>query len=260
MLKSFLTGAAWLLAGFIVLALAVPAQAADITFTGSISYRERMALPPDASLVVSLVSLPGQQRVVGAQAALGKTSSPFEFTLAVRSSVLADGGTYGLVAEIWSGGYPIFTNVQPVPVDTQRPSGILIPVEHFAPPPHDPPEQVLLPEKTPHPLLDTAWTVTSIGGEPILAQTTATLSIAGDYRVGGSGGCNSYFSEADFSAPPLSFSPIASTRMACDPVVMAQEARFFAALDATAGYDFSGDTLRLVDAAGVALVGLVRQP
>lgn len=258
--KSFLKGAAWLLSGMIMLALAIPAQAVDITFTGGVSYRERIALPSDAALVISLVSMPGQQRIVSAQARLGTTSSPFGFNLAVRSSVLADGGAYGLVAEIWSGGHAIFTNVQPVPVDPAVPSGIVIPVQYFAPPPHDPPRQILLPVEPPDPLLDTVWTVTSIGGEPILADTIVTLSIAGDHRVGGSGGCNSYFSEADFTALPLTFSPVASTKMACDTAVMAQEARFFAALGATAGYDFSGDALRLVDAAGVALVGLARHP
>lgn len=260
MLKSLLKGAAWLLAGLIVLALAIPAQAADITFTGTVSYRERIALPPDATLVISLVSMPGQHHVVSAEAPLGKTTSPFGFSLAVRSSVLDHGGSYGLVAEIWSGGYAIFTNVQPVPVDPATPSGIVIPVQHFAPPPHDPPQQVLLPVETPNPLLDTVWTVTSIGAEPVLADTIVTLSIAGDHRVGGSGGCNSYFSEADFAASPLTFSPIASTKMACDSAIMAQEARFFTAIGATAGYDLSGDALRLVDAAGVDLIGLVRQP
>ncbi|WP_137152880.1 META domain-containing protein [Devosia sp. FKR38] len=260
MLQTLSKCAAWLLAGLIVLTLAAPAQAVDITFAGNVSYRERITLPPDAELVISLVSLPGQHRVVSAQAALGKTNSPFQFSLAVRSSVLADAGSYGLVAEIWSGGYAIFSNARPVPVDPLLPSGILIPVEHRAPPPHDAPEQVLLPVEAPNPLLDTAWTVTSIGGEPILPQTNVTLSIADDFRAGGSGGCNSYFSEAEFAAPPLTFSPIASTRMACDPAIMAQEARFFAALEATAGYDLSGDALQLVDAAGVALVGLVRQP
>jgi len=246
----------------ILLALfAAPTFAADITFSGKVAYRERMALPAGAALNVTLVSLPGLGRVAGAQAALdGKASSPIQFTLNVQSGVLSKGGSYGLVAEIWSDGYPIFTNVQPVPVDPAAPSGILIPVQYFTPPPHPAPEQVLPPAETPNPLLDIVWTVTSIGGEPILPASKVTLSIAADHRVGGTGGCNSYFSEADFSAPPLTFSPIAGTRMACDPAIMEQEARFFAALGATVGYELKGDTLKLFDAAGVPLVGFVRQP
>jgi putative lipoprotein len=104
------------------------------------------------------------------------------------------------------------------------------------------------------------WTVTSIGGEPVLPQTKVTFSIAADHRAGGNGGCNNYFTEASFETPPLTFGPIAGTRMACDPAVMEQEARFFAALEATSGYDLNGDTLKLVDAAGIPLAGFIRAP
>ncbi|KRA50357.1 META domain-containing protein [Devosia sp. Root635] len=244
-----------------LLALAGPALAEDVTFTGLVTYRERMVLPPGASLVITLVALPGQQRITGAHASLGgKAGSPIQFTLNVRSDVLADGGSFGLVAEIWSNGYAIFRNGQPTVVDPREPAGNVVAVEFSPPPPHDPPEQILPPVETPDPLLDVVWAVTSIGGEPVLPRTELSLSIAADHRVGGNGGCNNYFAEASFETPPLTFGPIAGTRMACGPDVMAQEARFFAALGATAGYDLSGDTLKLVDAAGVPLAGLVRRP
>ena len=245
----------------LALLMAAPAFAEDVTFTGLVTWRERMALPPDSSLSVKLVALPGQQRIAGAHAGLGgKAGSPIQFTLNVRSDVLADGGTVGLVAEIWSNGDVIFRNWQPVPVDAQAPTDIVIPVEFTPPPPHDPPQQVLPPAEAPNPLLDVLWTVTSIGGEPVLPQTEVSFSIAADHRAGGNGGCNNYFTEASFEDPPLAFGPIAGTRMACGPAVMGQEIGFFAALEATAGYDLVGDTLKLVDAAGVPLVGLVRAP
>ena len=259
LLRTF-KGAVWLLIGLFIIALAIPAQAADVTFTGKVAYRERMALPADASLVVNLVTLPGGQRIAGAQASLGKTSSPFQFTLNVRSGVIADGGTYGLVAEIWSLGYPVFTNVQPVPVDPAAPTDILIPVQYFTPPPHPAPRQILPAPDAPNPLLDVVWTVTSIGGDPVVPPGKITFSIAADHRVGGSGGCNSYFAEADFIDQPLSFSPIAGTKMMCAPALMAQENRFFSALQAVAGYEMVNQTLKLSDAAGVPLIGLIRQP
>ena len=242
-------------------ALATPAMAEDVTFTGLVSYRERMALPPDAALTIALVGLPGEDRIASAHASLGgKAGSPIRFTLNVRSDVIAAGGQYGLVAEIWSYGYVIFRNSQPAVVDVAEPEGNIIEVEFSPPPPHDPPEQILPPVETPNPLLDVLWTVTSIGGEPVLPQTKVTFSIAADHRAGGSGGCNNYFTEASFATPPLTFGPIAGTRMACDAAVMAQEARFFAALEATAGYDLNGYTLKLVDAAGIPLAGLIRAP
>lgn len=248
-------------AALLAFMLAVPVMAEDITFSGLVAYRERMALPPDSALHITLVSLPSQARVAGAQAELlGKVGSPIQFTLNVRSDVITAGGDYGLMAEIWSEGYVLFRNGQPVVVDVDEPTGNVIDVQFSPPPPHEAPEQILPPVDTPNPLLDVLWSVTSIGGDPVLRQTELTFSITTDLRAGGNGGCNSYFTEASFGVPPLSFSPIAGTRMACDPAVMAQEARFFAALDATAGYDLVGDTLKLVDAAGVPLAGLIRAP
>lgn len=244
-----------------VLALGGAAQAEDVTFTGLVAYRERMALPPGAALAISLVSLPDQRLIAGAHAWLdAKANSPIQFTLNVRSTVLAAGGSYGLVAEIRSEGRTIFSNGQPVVVDPLAPSGILIPVQFSPPPPHDPPIEVLPLPEAPNPLLDVVWSVTSIGGDPVLPGSGLTFSIAADYRVGGHGGCNNYFAEASFDVPPLSFGPVAGTRMACAPAVMAQEARFFTALGATVGYEVAGDTLKLFDAAGVPLVGLVRSP
>ena len=245
----------------LALVCAAPALANDVSFSGLVTYRERMALPPGATLAVTLVSLPAQTRVAGAHASLGdKARSPIQFTLDVRSDVISSGGEYGLVAEIRHAGHVIFRNWQPVAADLQEPAGNVIEVQFSPPPPHDPPEQILLPVETPDPLLDVLWHVTSIGGDPVLSQTELTLSITADHRAGGNGGCNSYFTEASFATPPLAFGPIAGTRMACEPAVMAQEARFFAALAATISYDLVGDALKLVDAAGVPLVGLVRAP
>lgn len=243
-----------------LLGFVMPAAADDVTFAGLVTYRERIALPADAVLAVTLVSLPGQHRVAGARADLGgKAGSPISFSLNVRSHVVAAGGRFGLLAEISSGGNVIFRTGQPVLVDAAEPEGNIIEVTFTPPPPHDPPDQVLPPADTPNPLIDVPWTVTSIGAEPTLPGSEVTFSIAADYRAGGNSGCNNYFTEAGFAGSPLSFGPIAGTRMACATEIMEQEQRFFAALGATVGYELAGDTLKLFDAAGVPLVGLIRQ-
>lgn len=246
------------LALVIMLTFGGVARADDVTFSGTVTYPERMALPANASLVVTLVNLADQKSITGAQAALGgRASSPLQFTLNVRSNVLAPNRSYGLVAEIWSAGYVIFTSGQPVSVDPKSPTGLVIPVQ-FSPPPHEAPEQISPPVEAPNPLLEVVWTVTSLGGKPVLPLTKPTLSIAADHRAGGNGSCNSYFTEASFEEPPLTFGPIAGTRMACPPAIMAQEAAFFAALSATVGYELNGDRLTLFDAKGGALVKLAR--
>lgn len=240
--------------------LTAPALAADVTFTGDVTYRERIALPPAAELWVTLVSLPDARPVVGAAAPLSAPAQvPLRYTLDVRSDVIAGGGSFGLVAEIRSHGRTMFRNIQPVPVDVLAPVPTTILVNYSPDAPHAAPEPVLPPAETPNPLLDTAWRVIGIGGDPVLADTEVTLSIAADRRAGGKGGCNNYFTEASFDGPPLSFGPVAGTRMACTPTTMTQEAALFAALASTVGYELSGASLALLDAAGAPVIELVRQ-
>lgn len=242
-----------------LLLLASAAMADDLTLTGEVTYRERIALPVDAELWVTLVSMPGARPVVSAAAEIGDHGQvPLQYSLHVRSDVVGTVGDYGLIAEIRSEGRTLFRNGQPVPIDVATPVPTLIVVNFSPDPPHDPPEQILPPPETPIPLLDTAWRVIGIGGDPVLADTEVTLTIAADHRAGGNGGCNSYFTEADFEGPPLTFGPVAGTRMACTTEVMAQESELFAALGATVGYELAGNSLVLFDAAGVPVVELVR--
>lgn len=247
-------------AGLALLALlsVTPAAIADdVTFIGDVTYRERIALPPKAELWVALVSLPDANTVASATAAIGAPAQvPLRYTLNVRSDVIATGGAYGLVAEIRSENRIVFRSSQPVPVDVAAPAPTLILVSFAPDPPHDPPMTIL----PINPLLDTAWRVIGIGGDPVLADTEVTLAIAADRRSGGTGGCNSYFTEASFDGPtPLTFGPVAGTRMACTPPTMKQEAGFFAALGAVAAYELAENALSLLDAAGVPIIELVRQ-
>lgn len=249
----------------LVLALSLaPALAVEqITFAGEVTYRERIALPPDADLTVTLVTLSanGAPHAIGATAPIpARGQVPLQFVLNVRSDAIADNQDYGLIAEIRASGVPVFRNAVPVKVDPLAPLPVLI-IVNFDPPPPLP-----LPEPIPvagelevtAALFDAIWTVRTISAQAVLGATDVSLSIAPDRRAGGNGGCNSYFTEAIFDGPALRFGPIAGTRMACDDMVMRQEAAFFAALAATAGYELNNDTLYLLDADGNQLVRLVR--
>jgi len=238
----------------VLLTLAVPAAASPLTLTGEVFYRERMALPPGATLHVSLVTLPDGRAVVGAGAAIeARGQVPLAFTLNIRSDVAGRPHGFGLVAEIRHAGVPLFRNDRPVPVDVTAPEPVSILLHRVVRPPA-PPVEPAVPEPV---LLDTLWRVTSIGARPVLGGRPVTLSIAADHRAGGNGGCNNYFTEASFEADRLTFGPAAATRMVCAPEIMAQEAAYFAALAAVAGFELGQGSLRLLDAAGVPLVGLV---
>ncbi|HEY0033171.1 MAG TPA: META domain-containing protein [Devosia sp.] len=249
------------LAAIALLALATMARAADIVFTGEVTYRERTDLPHGAELWVSLVALPEGAVVASAASRIpSPAQSPLSFTLNVRTTALQPNDRYGLIAEIREGNRTLFRSAQAVPVDALAPSPTVLLVG-FSPDPL-PAATDLLPQQNElsNPLLDTVWMVTSIGGAPTLPETKVTLAIAPDRRAGGHSGCNNYFTETSFEEEPLRFGPIAGTKMACAPDVMAQEAALFAALAATVDFEAKAKALKLLDAAGVTLVGLVKAP
>lgn len=239
----------------LLMVLSAPAMATT-TLNGTVAYRERMTLPADAWLRVTLVDLATMAPVVGASAGIpAKGQVPIGFAFNVHSHIEASNGAYGLQAQISSAGQVLFRTPVPVPVTIgdSAPTAIMVYRTRTQPPSPEPPIPVTPPE-----LFDTLWTVTSIGGRPVAAPRPPTLSIAPDHRAGGFGGCNNYFTEASIDTEALTFGPAAATRMACAPDLMSEENAYFTALSAVASYELDDQGLRLLDAAGVPLIGLVR--
>lgn len=239
-----------------LLLLAVPASASGVSLTGTVAYRERIAAPAGTTLRVSLVTLRGGQPVIGASSTVEANGHPpIGFVLNLHSDLARHGTAFGLVAELRGPGGFAFASVAPVPVDVTAPTPVAIDLVRVPALPD--PESPLPPPTLPEPdLIDVLWRITSIGGKPAVGERPPTFSITADSRAGGNGGCNNYFAEADFT-DGLSFGPAAATRMACPEPLMAQEAALFAALGAVADYETDGHSLRLLDAAGIPLIGLV---
>jgi heat shock protein HslJ len=108
--------------------------------------------------------------------------------------------------------------------------------------------------------LDGAWALESLGGvsdlTPADPSVTSTLTLE-DGQVSGSGGVNTF--RGTYESPAdgeLSFSPLASTRMAGPDAAMAQEAAFLQALEATARFELDGDRLVLGNAGNDTLAVL----
>src|SRR5690606_10102223 len=139
----------------LLVVLATPAWAGSIALTGTVTYRERMALPPDAWLRVTLVELEGAVPVAGATASIpARGQVPLAFTLNVHSHVDALAGNHGLIAEISSAGRILFRNPIPAPVSASaQPVQITV---NFSPQAVEPPA----PQPPAPAILDTIWTVT----------------------------------------------------------------------------------------------------
>ena len=242
--------------GLAVLTLLVTlgaASAAQTTLSGEVTYRERIALPENGTLRIQLVDLatPNQPRVQAEGAIASPGQVPLSFNLTFDDSIFAAGHSYGLKAEILSGGQVWFRNAEALPVNLTTPQAIVI-VTSFAGRVDDP---VSRPAVDTKPILDVTWTAEEIAGLPV-TPGESTLSIASDMRAGGRGGCNSYFTQAQLSNDSLAFSAVAATRMACNETVMAQEAVFFDGLNTTRFWRLAGDRLELLDAGGKVLMRL----
>lgn len=256
------------LAGLVLAAMlgaSGPALAEMVSLTGEVTYRERIALPPAATLRIRLIDMTaaGTPTRVEAEAPItGDGKTPLTFTLDFDDRAIDPAHRHALVAEISAGVELWFRNAPPYAVDPLAPEAPVTIVADFVgrlaepvpPPPTPGPD-----ETPPASLFETTWRAAAIGGTPVLANTDSTLSIERDLRVGGRGGCNSYFAQAAIAGESLRFSAVAATRAAClSEAATAQETSFFEALGATRFWRFEGERLVLLDANGTELVHFSR--
>jgi heat shock protein HslJ len=111
-------------------------------------------------------------------------------------------------------------------------------------------------------LAGTSWTVTALEGQaPLDGRGGApTLVFNAEGGVAGSTGCNRYSGGAEEGADwSLAIGgeegALVTTKMACTPLLMAQETRMTAALVRVARYEIAADgRLRLTDDAGAAVL------
>jgi len=89
------------------------------------------------------------------------------------------------------------------------------------------------------------WRLEDLAGHGVIDNSHVTIEFLPDGKVTGSGGCNRYSGSATLKGPQITFTPLASTMMACSPELMDQEMRFFAALGkaSTVSFDKTGALL-----------------
>lgn len=95
------------------------------------------------------------------------------------------------------------------------------------------------------------WLLVEVGGRQAalpVGQKQPFLKLdAGQKKASGFAGCNSFFSGYLLSGPTLTFSPVASTRMACPDPEAGVETALFEALAKTRQWKIAGDMLLLLD-------------
>ena len=225
------------------------AFAEEVEIAGEVSYRERIALPPNAVLSVQLadVSLADAPAAVVAKQTIDPAGQvPIKFSLKFDSAVIRPKVNYAVQARITVDNKLWFINDERHSVDPAKPVPVQLMLRKVA-------QDAAAPAAPT--LFDTTWLAEDIGGKGVIDDAQTTLSIAEDGSVTGRGGCNGYFSQATIDGEKITFGKAGSTMMACPDAIMDQERRFHEALEKTASFRFNEEgKLFLVDAEGKDLV------
>jgi len=240
------------LAGFLLAMFpAGSALAATRVLRGTVSYRERIALPPKAVVEVKLLDVSradAPARVIAETRVSGRRI-PAHWTLRFDSRGVQSRHSYALQARILLGEELLFVNTQRHAVFAGGRDDTAIWVQSVA-----------SGDQTTGPVASPVgnWRLLSIGGAEVPASITTTLELTADGKVSGRGGCNRFAGSATVRGMTIRFSRMASTMMACLPEMMDQERRFLDALEKVRRWDRQRDTrqLALLDSSSRALMVL----
>src|SRR5687767_9497050 len=118
----FIFGLAPLVLGGLIMPGAIAAE--EITVTGEVSYRERIALPPNAVLTVRLLDVSladAPETVVGEQKIEPAGQVPIKFEIKFSSAVVQPNASYALQARIMVDNQLWFINDERYAVDPLKP-------------------------------------------------------------------------------------------------------------------------------------------
>ena len=235
---------------------------------GSATYRERMALPDKAVLVVTLedVSRAGAKSEVIAQVRVEHPRNPpIAFDIPYDPSRIHPNHRYTLRARIEVEGELLFTTDRHYPVLGADESGEIsllmkrVGTSPSSAAPADKPAK----ESATVALEDTEWTLTSLGGTPVQSasaqQQPSIVLESRSHRVSGSGGCNRITGGYELQGDHLIFNQMASTMMACVSGMDTEEV-FLDALKQVRGWKITDNDLELVDATGHPLAQFQARP
>ncbi len=215
--------------------------------TGTVAYRERMALPPDAEVRVQLsdVSRMDAPAPVIAETTFtaGGRQVPLPFELRYPLEKIESTHTYAVRATIRTEGSLLFTTDAMHPVITGgNPATVDLMLVRAG--------GAGKPGPQPAGLLGTAWQLEDLSGAGVIDKSMTTLEFIEAGRVAGRGGCNRFFGSVEIAGESIKFGQMGSTQMACVEALMNQESRYLRALGAAERYTLNGDEL-LVYSAGL---------
>jgi putative lipoprotein len=240
----------------IVWALMFVASAAPPTragvLSGEIFYRERVALPPNAVLEVSLVDVTrpgGLGDLVASVQIRPSRQVPIPFEIRFGDGDVEPRRSYAVRANIVADGRLLFASARSQRVLTQgHPDAVRILMAAV----------MSVAAAGSSGTMGEEWLAEDIGGRGVLDNVRTAIVIDARGEVTGSGGCNRLRGAVQTDGNSLTFGTMAMTRMVCPPAVMDQEGKFLRALDLTREFRLDGPYLKFLDRDGTELVRFTR--
>jgi putative lipoprotein len=238
---------------------------ASSVIVGDIFYRERIALPPGATLVVTLEDVSRMDvasTVLSEHIQVLTGSTPYSFEVAYDPALIEGRMRYSLRARILVEGRLRFTSTQAIDpfADPDKPLSILLTattaVRETAQPSTTTAEAIdghVIVSVNPLATIEgTYWKLLSIEGREIIMSDKQEREASFQLRAGigqakGFGGCNSFTSGYMLNGNELSFTPMAATMRACTSGMEVEQA-FFEVLENTAYFSITEESLTLFSA------------
>lgn len=216
--------------------------ATSATVTGTVSYRERIALPPDAAVEVVLLDVSRMDvaaTTIAEQTIDPAGQVPVPFELVYETTDIDPRMQYAVRATIRRGDNPLFVTDRSYPVLTHgNPDSVdlwLVRSGGGAAPVAD------------ADLEGTRWELKGLAGEPVSPESGESMRFlqfdVATQTVKGFAGCNNFTGPYTASDTALEFGNLAVTMRAC--LSMEIEDRFLRALQATERYEIRGTWLVL---------------
>jgi putative lipoprotein len=219
---------------------------------GSATYRERMALSPDAELRVQLFEMAQDSaptQVADTTVRPRGRQVPLPFVLRYDPKAVDPKHVYAVRATILSEGRLLFTSTAVVKVITwdhpDRVDLVLTRAAGAATAGTAATDTAAADAAgaAPGGLWGTSWVLQGIGGAPAIDDARATLEFPEAGKTAGRGSCNHFFGSVSVTDSTIAFGPLGATRMACAEAVMGQETRYLKALQDAERYAVEGNVL-----------------
>jgi putative lipoprotein len=262
-------------------ALLAATGAGAATISGTATYLDRSALPPDATLEVTVedVSLAdAPSKIIGRLVRMPAGQVPIGFEVPYVESAVQPNHRYTVRARITAGGQLRYISTTHTPVLTMggATSGIALQLQRVSAPP--PPasgavapapagpgtvasaarvDAATKPDRT---LVNTYWKLVALNGAAVTVarnqrEPHLVLQIQGN-RVVGSGGCNRLSGTYTLNGDFVGLANVAATEMAC-AAGMDQEGAFLRTLGRVKSWRVRGDGLELLDGSNATVLEFV---